>query len=361
MKILLFTPRYPPYKGGALTYFSTVVRELSGDHEYVILTSSHPEVPFSSVDQDGNKVYRMIPRLESLPSLIRLLIESTISFFITCYLLLKNDFDLCHSHSTSFAVPGLILPLIICNLPLVFDSRDVGFPKPIMTLGNSKYWLSCAENVDQRLIDSGIDPDRIIRTPVVNPDYVSKIDSSPNQPKEPFRVIFVGSIRELKGVDMLVDAFDKFSQDRDTTLTIVGEGPYYSEVKQRVSDLGTDQISFTGSVSHKKAVTMIASSDVLVLPSESEGLPRVILEALEVGTPVIATDVGSIPQVISHGENGLLIERSVPCLLNSLQYLHDNPTIYDEFSASAGSSLDRDWEQVKDAIEKAYELSTHEA
>jgi glycosyltransferase involved in cell wall biosynthesis len=89
-------------------------------------------------------------------------------------------------------------------------------------------------------------------------------------------------------------------------LVIVGEGYLHDHLVKRVESLGlTDSVLFTGF--QKDVPEIIATFDVAVLPSFFEGMGRVLLEAMAMEKPVVASSVGGIPDLVEHGTNGLLV------------------------------------------------------
>lgn len=90
----------------------------------------------------------------------------------------------------------------------------------------------------------------------------------------------------------------------DPTVLVAGEGAAQAKFAAKLGDSGC----FLGSVSYEKIPAVYDAMDALVLPSHSEGLPRVVLEAGATATPVIATRVGGIPEVVEDGRSGLLYD-----------------------------------------------------
>lgn len=143
-----------------------------------------------------------------------------------------------------------------------------------------------------------------------------------------FRVLFVGYLRPEKGIDVLLQAFKGFlAKQPDAELCIVGtkdleDHGFGAKVASDIKALGNaHKISFLG---HKGFGTDLfqcyADADVLVVPSRSEGTPRVLVEARAFGTPVIGTEVGGIPASIESEHDGLLIPADdVPALERALQ------------------------------------------
>ncbi len=123
------------------------------------------------------------------------------------------------------------------------------------------------------------------------------------------RIIFVGSLIPKKGLQDLINAMGN-PEFRNTSLTIVGDG-YYSE---NLKDLAREklknhcEIFWKGITPPREVAKLMRQSDILVLPSYTEGSPNVVKEAMASGLPVIGTRVGGVPDLISHGKTGLLYE-----------------------------------------------------
>jgi glycosyltransferase involved in cell wall biosynthesis len=91
-------------------------------------------------------------------------------------------------------------------------------------------------------------------------------------------------------------------------LLLVGDGPAEYAVRRLAYDLGIeDRVRFLGS--RDDVAELMAASDVYVLASNWEGLPRSIIEALRAGLPVVATELAGTPELVTHGDNGYLVER----------------------------------------------------
>ncbi len=117
----------------------------------------------------------------------------------------------------------------------------------------------------------------------------------------------VGNFNPVKGHDFLLKAFSLFVQSHpDAALLLVGDGPLRQALVQHALALGLqDMVFFVGH--DPRAREIIAGLDLLVIPSQNEAFGRVLLEAMQARTPVIATRVGGIPEIIRHEDNGLLV------------------------------------------------------
>jgi glycosyltransferase involved in cell wall biosynthesis len=119
-----------------------------------------------------------------------------------------------------------------------------------------------------------------------------------------------------KGVDALIHALADFPEIH---LVVAGTGPTYKHLQMLAGTLG-EQVRFLGDVPHDYLRRYYAVADYTVLYSGYEGLSHVILESLHAGTPVIASDKCGNPEVITDGENGLLVPyKDVDALKSALQ------------------------------------------
>lgn len=108
-----------------------------------------------------------------------------------------------------------------------------------------------------------------------------------------------------KGVDHLIRALANVP---DVRLVVAGDGPQLPALQRLAQALAlTDRVTFLGRVPRAALYTMMQAADYFALYSGYEGLPHVLLEALRVGTPIIASDKGGNPEVVHHDDNGLLV------------------------------------------------------
>jgi teichuronic acid biosynthesis glycosyltransferase TuaC len=122
-------------------------------------------------------------------------------------------------------------------------------------------------------------------------------------------LLTVGNVLESKGQAIVVEAMVTLPQ---ANLLIVGSGPDEGRVRDIAKKLGLqDRVRFVGPVSHASLPDYYNAADVMVLATAREGWPNVVLEALACGTPVVATNVGGVPEIITDNVAGrLLSERS---------------------------------------------------
>jgi len=117
-------------------------------------------------------------------------------------------------------------------------------------------------------------------------------------------ILNVGRLVPVKGIDMLIKITDRLLDDGlEVKMVIVGDGPYQEEYENKAKKW-QENIIFTGF--RRDILQLMSACDLFLLPSLSEGLPNVLLEAAACGKPVVASNVGGIPDIVTHQETGFL-------------------------------------------------------
>ncbi|MBL0386442.1 glycosyltransferase family 4 protein [Tumebacillus sp. ITR2] len=137
----------------------------------------------------------------------------------------------------------------------------------------------------------------------------------------------IGRMVPEKGIDRLLEAFTiLLSRGFDAELVLIGDGPMLSDYQYLAGKVGLARVRFLGEVPN--AAQVLPGVDIAVCPSRQEGLGLVAIEAMLAGRPVVASDVGGLPEVVVHGETGLLVPPEDSVLLaSSLCYLIERPDV----------------------------------
>ncbi|MFL5766697.1 MAG: glycosyltransferase family 4 protein, partial [Actinomycetota bacterium] len=130
-------------------------------------------------------------------------------------------------------------------------------------------------------------------------------------PERP-RVLFAGVLEPYKGVDALLDAWRRVVAERPgAELVIAGDGTHSPELRAAATDLSAS-VRFLGHVGRDTLRALIDGSSFVVLPSRSEGLGRIVLEAYARNRAVLGSDVGGIPELVQAGATGALVPPGDP-------------------------------------------------
>jgi glycosyltransferase involved in cell wall biosynthesis len=124
-------------------------------------------------------------------------------------------------------------------------------------------------------------------------------------------LLFVGTLDPIKGPDILIEALSLLREDERPLTLIVGAGPSRRALQKKTQKLGlAPSVRFISVVPYGKMPVYLNAADLLCLPSRHEGCPNVILEAQACGTPVIASSVGGIPELITQDMQGVMVKAS---------------------------------------------------
>jgi glycosyltransferase involved in cell wall biosynthesis len=174
-------------------------------------------------------------------------------------------------------------------------------------------------------------------------------------PDGPPTVVIVARLRAQKAHDRFLRAF-RMVRKRvpDARAVLVGDGPLRADLERLSIDLGLGEVvRFVGAVADVRPY--LAEATVVALTSPYEGLPNALLEAMAAGRPVVATDVGGVPEIVSHGREGLLVEptdRAVEEALVSI--LTDPPSAVRMGAAARVRATMFDWSSTVARTEAAY-------
>jgi glycosyltransferase involved in cell wall biosynthesis len=258
--------------------------------------------------------------------------------------------DLVHTHSSidawlaGFAAKSLRLPVV--------RSRHVSIP--VKRRRNFVYNALCdriissGDAIREVLITGGVEPDKIVAIPAgVDVEQFHPAVSGEAIRRE-FRLggPVVGTIamfRHSKGHRVLLQAIPQILESEPRAIFLwVGDGVGHATLQQAVADAGLQSavrlIGFREDVA-----TCLAAMDVFVLPSiKSDGVPQVIIQALAMRKPVIASAVGGIPEVIQHQQTGVLIPTNDPqALADAVVHVLCDPASAAAWAQAGGQLIDR--------------------
>jgi len=213
-----------------------------------------------------------------------------------------------------------------------FYDRFVGVPtlrrvdRILVTSSGDVPWLTRRGIPDAKV--------RVVPSPLPDDAYVPG-DASWGRDRVggPF-ILYLGRLHEEKGVDDLLEAFSRLPPD--ARLVFAGpDGGRLSALRNRARDLGVaSRVTFLGTVSEDEKRSLLASCVCLALPSLFEAQGLVAIESWAQGRPIVATRVGALAEMISHGETGLLVPyHDIHALADSLDRMWTHPEVGNEMGA----------------------------
>ena len=150
---------------------------------------------------------------------------------------------------------------------------------------------------------------------------------------------FAGRITRQKALE---NALDALARVEGVTLAIAGDGPDLPDLRRRVAELDLDgRVRFSGPLNRDAVLMLFRAADASLLTSSWENFPHTVVEALAAGTPVIATAVGGVPELVRDGENGLLVPAGDhDALAAAIRRLIGEPGLRERLAAAAAPSVE---------------------
>lgn len=229
------------------------------------------------------------------------------------------SYDLIHAHAYSAAIPGKILQRML-DLPLVFtvhgslnlDRQQKNLTTFLEKIILTKISYTAEISVTQKFLSyPNVNSSIIVIPNGVDLTEFANLNARPAG--KIFSLLWVGRLEEQKGVDVLLLALSKLKKNQNWHLHLVGEGSQKTELGALTKRLKLQkQVTFYGQLTRRQLLGQYAKAHLFVLPSRSEGLPLVILEAWAARIPVVATAVGDLHLLIKEGKTGFLVPPENP-------------------------------------------------
>ena len=288
------------------------------------------------------------------------------------YYIMRGKFDIIHAHYVLPAGLIALFPKYIRRKKLVITAH--GSDINILPQRNVILWyltrfvlrradgvIAVSEHLYGRITnDFGIEKEKVsVISCGVDPALFKPMDKILcrdilSLDAQKFIVFHLSGLDPVKRVDLLVNGF-KLARERlgSTLLVIGGTGKQKSKLMNMVNQLGIDDyVIFTGFINKNDVPAWMNASDVFVLTSESEGTPVTLLEALAVGTNVVVSKVGGIPEVV--GNLGIVIEKPTPeKVAEALICYYKDPKRYN-FRNRIKNAESYHWSRISEKIADVY-------
>ena len=221
------------------------------------------------------------------------------------------------------------------NLVLPWLYKKLFYIMAKYSIGKSNIIRAVSSSTEQQVLD--IDSSKsVVRFPAwIDFKDFQNIEPKPLS-KDKFNILFIGSVTDRKKPHMIIEAIQRIN-DKSYHLSIVGPAPnekYFKELKDLIdkSDL-QNQVSLIGPVDRESVKDYYSTSNLMILPSISEGLARVIFESQVAMCPVLVTDAPGMSDIVIDGQTGYVFEsNNLDSLSLKIEYIKNN---YDEASLVA--------------------------
>jgi len=380
MRIGLITHLYPRFAGDYKAIFvANLARFLvERGHSVVVVTPRWPQSqPLEAID--GVTIYRFAywgwqqgQRLGEVKGVAPLMLSSLLfsGIWTSKTVTERHNLDLLHGY---WVVPGGTIAALTGKLthrPAVATAAGSDLNKaayrPIagkfvrFTLGQLKQLMVVSNQLGERATELGLPSEKlnVLVGALCGLDlsyFPQKIMSSQNLPL----MLYVGNFSPPKRVDTILRAMPTVLQQIPTAqLWLVGDGELRTTLQSLAVELGiAEQVKFLGATAHQEIPHLMTQAQILVHCSDHEGTPLTIMEAMACGLPVVASNVGGIPDVVKEGQTGYLLSpNDVVGFAERLITLLSQPDLARQFGqngrAFAESHLSK--EQVLAQIEAVY-------
>jgi glycosyltransferase involved in cell wall biosynthesis len=281
---------------------------------------------------DGIIVYR-IPALNWMPIWHTVKVTAGVNFIPGWFTYIFKNYDIIHFHELEFSFPFFSAHIKKPKI-LHLHGIDYNFLKRhhlsrFLLKHLAQIYISISKQMMNELVDLGVPKSKIAYLP-------NSIDTSffkSGKLKEENMLLFVGRISQTKGLHILLNSL-RYLKER-IRLVIIGPADwdvgYFQSILKMIENenqKGKHEIKYLGTMEQTELVEWYQKASLFILPSFSEGFPVTILEALACETPVIATPVGGVPEIIKDHKTGILVPVGNHLqLANAIQHLLENENI----------------------------------
>jgi glycogen(starch) synthase len=331
MKVLFSSGLFWPYIGGAEILSAQLLPALiERGYEFIVVTShSNLELP-DKAEHNGIKIYRF-PFMSALSSGNIIDIVKTRKRLMQ----LKQDFapDLIHLYhigtnslfelQTRDAYPAPLLVTLHTDIMVKQSNNNDTLQNRVLSaadwvVGCSASTINSASQLNEQINSYS----SIIYNGLNHPDILPE-ELAVNPPQ----LLCIGRLIPEKGFDLVMKAIATIiNRFPDIRIKIAGDGPEKSNLQKQALDLGIGNVvDFAGWIDPVKIPTIINSSTIILMPSRREGLPCAAIQSAFMARPIIASNVGGLPEIVVHQETGLIVEKdNVDELIKAIEYLLKN-------------------------------------
>jgi len=285
----------------------------------------------------------------------------------------ERPFDLLRAHSLRYIGPSALIARrrFNFNIPVVSHHHHLD-PSPLNRLIEKRV----VEASDRVVVGSEFGRRQLASELGVRTDHVSVVyygvdpafvpGPPPSELLDRYHLrghpvaLFLGGLKPRKNLRLLLDIWAPVAaRVPEARLVIAGGGPLRADLERHVRQLGLEgRVVFTGYVPEAEKAAHFRLADVFLFPSAMEGFGFSVAEAMSAGVPVVASDRGSIPELVAEGQSGFVCDPSVPDrFVERLLLLLGDAALREKFGAAARERADRlfRWEACVEGTRRVYE------
>ena len=333
----MVAPCYYPVKGGTETTVRNLAIALNRNKvqtdvmAFNVNQVRNPKWQGKTEKIDGVTVYK-IPALDWVPIKHSYRITSGVNFIPGRFTNILKNYDIIHFHEFELSFPFFSFPIKKPKL-IHLHGIDYNFLRKhhisrFLLKHLAHIYISISKQMQKDLVMLGIPENKIVYLP-------NGIDTNlftSQKQKEDDLLLFVGRISPGKGLHILIKSLQHLKEP--VHLAIIGppdwDVNYYQNILRMIekeNQKGKHEITYLRAMEQTELVKWYQKASLFILPSFFEGFPVTILEALSCETPVIATPVGGIPEIVENHETGILVQPSDHHLAKAIQYLLENKDV----------------------------------
>lgn len=368
MKVLMISPYFPPIMAGAEIYtYKLALYLVRKGYDVDVITKHFGNLP-GYESMEGVNVYRVrsfnVPKLRSFISMPSMFFKA-----------LKKDYDIIHAH---IPYPSAIISYFVSKLkstPYIVTSqgdelldypeaKELKYIKPLtgLALRNAKKVHCISNALKHSLVENFKVPEEKIH---VIPNGVDVKKFKPEKKRDlkgkfnaEFILVNVSRLSPKNNIGKTIEAVKKVTEKyKKFKYLIIGDGEEKERLERMIKELGLeDKVILTGWVDNDLLPSYIAGSDALIRTSVTEGLGIVFLEAMACGTPVIASNVQGILDIVRDHETGLLVDpNNIATISEKIIEIIENDRLRKDLSIKGLEYVKEfDWEQICKKSETLY-------
>jgi len=256
-----------------------------------------------------------------------------------------NEITHFHAHFLTIASHVAYLAHVLTGLPFSVTAHAKDIYRHTVdwdlarTIGRGAHTIVTVCDANKRHLESKLGPD--VRIERIYNGLVEPATPAPLSQRLPNVILAIGRLVEKKGFDVLLDAISQMD-DQTVRCVVLGDGDEMESLRRQAFSLGiSDRVEFAGPVSQSEVGRWLRRATVLAAPclvgsdGNQDALPTVLLEALAAGLPSVTTPIAGIPEIITHGSQGLIVpSNDVSALGEALSKIMNDKALWTHMAAA---------------------------